>query len=213
MLFKVMSEHICPKCGKKSSEADFIDAFCVDCYPANIKCPTKLRATQCRTCEKLRIGTDWVAYSPKKLSEFVIGKCRGEFTSGEYDLESGIATFTIEKQGSAAKVTRRIILVIEPTLCRNCSRVSGGYFQGIIQLRGPKNKVEKYAQMIYKKLEKKTFFAKEEEKHGGLDIYVGNSKAVVALISELKVDATITTKLAGVEQGKRFYRTTFLIRL
>jgi nonsense-mediated mRNA decay protein 3 len=208
-----MSEHICPKCGKSSHETDFIDAFCVDCYPAKIKCPTKLRATQCRSCDKLRIGTDWVQFSTKKLSEFVISKCKGEFTSGEYDMDSQIATFTIEKQGSKARVSKRIILVVEPSLCMNCSRASGGYFQGIIQLRGPTAKVEKYSEMLYKRLQNKTFIAKEEEKHGGLDIYVGNSKAVVALIAELKVDATITTKLAGVEQGKRYYRTTFLIRL
>ncbi len=208
-----MSEHICPKCGKNSSEADFIDAFCTDCYPAKIKCPTKLRVTQCRSCEKLRISADWVIFSKKKISEFVVSKCKGEFTSGEYDMETEIATLTVEKEGSKAKITKRILLQIEPTLCRNCSRVSGGYFQGIVQIRGPEKKVEKYAEMLYKKLKDRTFIAKEEEKHGGLDIYVGNSKAVVALLATLKVDATITTKLAGVDQGRRFYRTTFLIRL
>jgi nonsense-mediated mRNA decay protein 3 len=213
MLFKVMSEHICPKCGKGSDEADFIDAFCVDCYPANIKCPNKLRIIQCRSCEKIKIGLEWVSYSRKRISEHVIGKCRGEFSSGEYDSETQLATFIIEKEGSRAKVSRRIMVEIEPAMCRNCSRSSGGYFQGIIQLRGPEKKVGKYADMLYKKLENKTFIAKEEEKHGGLDIYVGNSKAVIALLAELKVNAAITTKLAGVEQGKRLYRTTFLIRL
>lgn len=208
-----MSDLICPKCGRSSDEVEFIEAFCVDCYPVNIKCPTKLRVSQCKSCQKLKIGMDWVAFSKKKISDFVIGKCRGDFTSGEYDMESGLATFTLEREGSKATVRRSIILEIEPATCGTCSRISGGYFQGIIQLRGPEGKVRKYADMLYKRLQGKTFFAKEEEKHGGLDIYVGNSKAVIALVAELKVDAKITTKLAGVEQGKRLYRTTFLIRL
>jgi len=33
------------------------------------------------------------------------------------------------------------------------------------------------------------------------------------LLSEMKVKATITRKLVGLEEGKRLYRTSFVIRL
>jgi nonsense-mediated mRNA decay protein 3 len=212
MLFKDMSGLICPKCGKSSDEKDFIEAFCVDCYPLNIKCPTKLEIEQCGKCEKIRITGEWMPFSRQKISEFVTSKCKGEFTEGNYDLDSQTAEFIIVKDGNTARMSRSIIVEIKTSLCRYCSRASGGYYQGIIQLRGNPKKVEKYADMLVKKLSKITFITKEEEKHGGLDLYVGNSKAIIGLLSEMKINATITRKLAGLEQGKRFYRTTFLIR-
>ncbi len=208
-----MSELLCPKCGATSDEKDFIESFCVDCYPVKITCPTKLRITQCNRCEKIRISGEWIKFSRKAISDYVVRKCKGNFDSGEFDMDEQIAEFKVGKDGSTATIKKRIILEMEPTLCLFCSRASGGYFQGIIQLRGNERRIEKWADMIYGKLKNKTFIAKEEEKHGGLDIYVGSSKAVVELLSEMKVKATITTKLAGVEQGKRYYRTTFLIRL
>ena len=208
-----MTELLCPKCGATSDEKDFIESFCVDCYPLNIKCPTKIEIEQCKSCNKIRIRGEWTEYNRKAISDFVIGKCRGEFSRGSYDMELQKAEFIIEKEGKTAKTTRKIIVEIKPLTCIVCSRTSGGYFQGIIQLRGDPKKVEKWANKLYDKLRKKTFIAKEEEKHGGLDIYVGNSKAVVELLSEMRIKAVMTTKLAGVEQGKRFYRTTFLIRV
>ncbi|MBN1170148.1 hypothetical protein JXA56_03925 [Candidatus Micrarchaeota archaeon] len=208
-----MTDLLCPKCGATSNKKDFIESFCVDCYPANIKCPTKLKIEQCKRCEKIRVAGQWTKYSDAALSSFVMGKCKGPHSEGSYDRETGLAEFRIEREGNIAVIRKNIILEIVPVICLQCSRISGGYFQGIIQLRGSRKKVEEWTGMLYKKLKKKTFIAKEEEKHGGLDIYVGNSKAVVEILSELRVKATITTKLAGVEQGKRYYRTTFLIRL
>ncbi len=208
-----MSDLICPKCGKKGDEKEFIEAFCTDCYPLKLKCPTKLTIEQCKSCEKLKISGEWTKYSERKISNFVIGKCRGDFHHGNFDLENKIAEFTVVKDGKKATIRRSILFEIVPTLCKYCSRISGGYFQGIIQLRGPEKKVEKYADMLIKKLSKKTFITKEEEKHGGLDLYVGSSKAVIMLLSEMKVKATITRKLVGLEEGKRLYRTSFVIRL
>jgi nonsense-mediated mRNA decay protein 3 len=208
-----MFDLICPKCGKHGDEKEFIEAFCTDCYPVKLKCPTKLKLEQCKGCEKLKISGEWTAYSDKKISDFVIGKCRGDFKYGNFDLENHIAEFTVVKDGKQTTVRRSILFEMVTTLCKYCSRISGGYFQGIVQLRGPEKKVEKYANMFIKKLSNKTFITKEEEKHGGFDLYVGNSKAVIVLLSELEVKATITRKLVGLEEGRRLYRTSFLIRL
>lgn len=205
-----MSGLICPKCGKKSEDIEFIEAFCVECYPVNIKLPTKIELEQCKRCEKLKISGEWVPYSRKGLSEYVIGKCRGNFDEGEYLHEEGKISFTI---AGKKNIKRKIIVEINPTICPYCSRISGGYFQGIIQLRGNKRKMEKYANLIVEKLEKKTFITKTEDMHEGVDIYVGSSKAIVELLSELKMKSLMTRKLVGVQHGKRVYRTTFLIRL
>jgi NMD protein affecting ribosome stability and mRNA decay len=42
---------------------------------------------------------------------------------------------------------------------------------------------------------------------------VGSSKAIIELLNQLRIKTTMTSKLVGVSEGKRLYRTTFLIRL
>lgn len=205
-----MSGLICPKCGKKSEDIEFIEAFCVECYPTNIKVPRKIEIEQCKSCEKMRIRGEWMPYNEKKIAEYIVSKCKGDFDSAEYIPEEGIIRFTIKGK---KQIEKEIKVEMKTVLCRNCSRISGGYYQGLIQLRGNQKKIEKYADLFVKKLSKKTFIAKEEEKHGGLDIYVGSSKAVVELLTELRLTALITKKLVGREEGKRLYRTTFRIRL
>ncbi|MBD3210860.1 hypothetical protein GF318_05755 [Candidatus Micrarchaeota archaeon] len=205
-----MSELICPKCGRSSDEIEFIEAFCVDCYPAKVKCPRKLEIEQCRKCGKIRIRGEWIPFSRERISEYVVSKCRGEFDGAEYLTDMGVVRFAIQGK---KHVERYVEVELKGTMCTYCSRISGGYFEGIIQLRGNPKRIEKYANMLADKLEKRTFITKAEDKHGGLDIFVGSSKAVVELISELRLKADITRKLVGVKHGKKLYRTTFLIRL
>lgn len=202
---------ICPKCGRSSDEIRFVEAFCVDCYPVKLKCPAKMEVEQCTRCGRVRIRGEWVDPGKRALSDYVIGKCKGDFEQGTYNMKEQTATFTMSKSG--VEVERTIALEIKKTICWQCSRMSGGYYEAIIQLRGNPLKVKGHALMFIKKLSKKTFIAKEEEKAGGLDIYVGNSKAVVELMSELKIKTLMTKKLVGVSEGKKLYRVTFLVRL
>ncbi|MEW6036247.1 MAG: NMD3-related protein [Candidatus Micrarchaeota archaeon] len=206
-----MSALICPKCGRSSDKVAFVEAFCVDCYPVRIECPPKVEVEQCGRCGRARIRGEWTDIGRKRMAEFILSKCRGDIESAEYDEESGEASFTMRQTGAVAR--RTIPLDIKKTICRDCSRISGGYFEGIIQLRGDPLKVRGHADMLVKRLSKKTFIAKEEEKDEGLDIYVGSSKAALEVITSLGVKTLITKKLIGRDEGKRLYRTTFLLRL
>jgi nonsense-mediated mRNA decay protein 3 len=207
-----MSDLVCPKCGKKSSEAEFIESFCSGCYPVKIKTPDRFELEQCTRCSKVHLRGDWAPYNARKLSDYIIGKCKGDFSSAGYDADRQVAVFIM--MGNNAKIERLIPLDLKKTICLQCSRMSGGYFEAIIQLRGDPIKVLGHSGMLLKRLsKKKTFIAKEEEKDGGLDLYVGNSKVVVELMGELGLKTLITKKLVGRDQGKRLYRTTFLIRL
>ena len=205
-----MSDLICPKCGKKSSQIEFVDAFCIDCYPVKIKIPDELEFERCTRCERTRFGGEWMHYNEQKFAKHIIDKCKGEFESAEYDLDRQVATFLMS--ASKTKIERMIPVNIKKTICQQCSRMSGGYYEAIIQLRGDPLKVRGHAEMFIKKLAKRTFIAKEDEKDNGLDIYVGNSKVIVEIVADLGLKTLITKKLIGRDQGKRLYRTTFLIR-
>lgn len=205
---------ICPKCGRKSSDVAFMEAFCAECYPVNVKVPGKISITACKRCSRMLLGGEWVPYSEKAIGRYVAERCRGGFSDADYDLQRQVAVFTVRRGESEVKVERAVPVEVLWTTCRECSKVSGGYFEAIVQLRGDEAKVAKYREKFIAALSKKTFIAKEKpEKAGGIDLYIGSSRAVFGLMQELGLDAKITRKLVGAEQGKRKYRTTFAIRL
>ncbi len=152
-------------------------------------------------------------YNEKKIEKYILSKCDGDYSHAEYDFDNKVMKFTITKGREAKWVDRPIPIELKPTICPECSRMSGGYYEGIIQLRGNEKKIQKLAELLIEKLSKRTFIAKSEEKEEGLDIYVGKSRAVVEVMVLLKEKTFITKKLIGRSQGKRLYRTTFLLRL
>ncbi len=203
---------ICPKCGRSSDDVPFIEAFCIDCHPFDVKLPKKVTIQHCRKCGKMRLAGEWVPFSRKKIAEYVISKCKGDFTSGEFNIESSEATFILEKGGHKTSIRRTISFEIVPVTCRVCSRISGGYFEAIIQLRGDRLKIRRAVDRLIRLLSKKTFITKEEEKHGGIDLFVGSSKAVLETMREHGYKPLITRKLIGRREGKRLFRVTFALR-
>lgn len=204
---------VCPKCGKRNDETGFIEAFCAECYPINIQLPKKITLLFCKHCNKMLLKGKWIPYNKNVIGEYLIGKCRGDFSAAEYDPDSETITFTILKRGTEAKVKMIVPVELENVTCITCSRISGGYFESIIQLRGDEKRVEKYKKIFLEELSKKTFIIKEKlQKTGGADLYIGKTKEVIKLMQELGLKAKITRKLIGRQEGKRLYRTTFAIR-
>ena len=204
---------ICPKCGASSEEIAFSGPFCVKCKPVNITCPTRMEFMRCGKCKKVRMKGNWINADDAKISEAVISKCKGEFVRGTYSLHTQEATFFVGDKNRLFPVKIHINVRIVRNICPHCSRQSGGYFEAIIQLRGPISKINRHDRLFRKMLLKKTFVTKEVERKEGLDLYIGNSKAVVEMLAELGIKAKISRTLSGEKEGRRVYRTTFLVRL
>lgn len=203
----------CAKCGVSNKEVAFSGPFCIKCRPVHIKCPKRMEFIRCTKCKKVRLKGNWVNADEAKLAKEVISKCKGEFISGSYDFRQQEATFYVGDKSAMFPVKETISARVVKTICQSCSRQSGGYFEAIIQLRGPPGRIKKAYWTIKKMIGNKTFLTKEEEKKEGMDLYVGSSSMVVEMLAELKLKSKITKTLAGEKEGKRVYRTTFLIRL
>jgi nonsense-mediated mRNA decay protein 3 len=204
---------ICPKCGRGEDQVTFIGAFCVDCYPVRLATPERMELERCKRCGRMLFRGQWVPYDERKICAWVVSMCRGDFSGAEYHFAKRQAAFTISRGGKELKIERDVPLAVKTVMCTQCNRISGGYYEGIIQLRGNRARVEKHARQLMERLEKKTFIAKAEEKDGGMDIYAGSSKAALEAVTALGARALITRKLIGRDQGKKLYRTTFAIRL
>jgi nonsense-mediated mRNA decay protein 3 len=115
--------------------------------------------------------------------------------------------------------------------CTRCSRFHGGYFEAIVQLRRARDREVDEAE-LHQALEmaedivervraeqgdRNAFILKQERIHGGLDLYVGTSKAARAIAQALsnafggKLEDSAT--LVGEQDGQERYRVTYSVRL
>lgn len=203
---------ICPKCGAKSTEKQFAGAFCINCHEFKFKLPKRVRIKQCKKCEKVWMGFEWAVYNQKKIEGYIGSKFRGDFERIDYYLDSETAVMYFKVEGKVHMVDKKFKPEFEIVNCKECSKRSGGYYEAIIQLRGNKKQIQKWASKLIYILGKKTFVTKVEERKEGIDLFIGNSRAVFELFRELGFKAKISRKLFTQRKGKRMYRTTFAIR-
>jgi len=206
--------HICPKCGAPEGSKSFIGPFCADCYTFKIRMPERLEARQCKRCKSILISGKWIKYSEKALKEWIGRRIKGEFSSMEIHLPEKEVVFQVEREGSSRELKKALDFELVNDICPECNKKAGGYFEAIIQLRGNPERTAKYMRIFDKGLaEHGSFLGKIVEDKNGLDLYAGSTRAVLAIVKELRMEHKISTKLAGQKEGKRIYRTTFSIRL
>ena len=75
------------------------------------------------------------------------------------------------------------------------------------------------ADNIVKKIlgeKKKAFITKREERHGGVDYYIGDRHDAADIAKQMKdhffAEMTVSSSLAGMSEGKEVYRTTYSVR-
>ncbi len=207
----------CPKCGASSKERRFAGSFCESCASekVKIKTPDKLEFKECKMCKKIWIR-EWTNKSKKALEEFILSKCKGDFTSSrvkEMDEYKAEIAFIIKKDSSFLEVTKTIPLVFSIVVCPECNKESGGYYEAIIQLRGSEEGIARMMKKIERELQNKTFITKIVEDKNGIDIYIGNRRAVGETLAELDIRSTVSRKLFGIREGTRIYRTTYCVRV
>ena len=203
---------LCPSCGISNEEVRFSGPFCVKCKPVHIDVPKRAEYQRCTRCGKMRFKGSWTDWNESKVEDDIAAKCKGEFLRATYSLADQEGTFFVGDKKEMYPLKIQFPADIIKVICQQCSRQSSGYFEAIIQLRGKQSSIKRYVRLFKKILAKTTFLSKEEEKKEGTDLYVGSSREVVALLSELGMRAQISRKLSGQREGKRLYRTTFLLR-
>lgn len=205
---------VCIKCGAKRGTKQFKGLFCVDCYGWRIEIPKNVEIEVCKRCGRARMRGEWKKSSEREVQEHLVSKIKGEkFERGGVDFENkkAILYFSVDNN-EMARVEREYPFSIVETICPDCSRKSGGYFEAIIQFRGDRNRYSKIKERIERMLRKKTFITKEENLKEGVNLYAGSSKTVAEVLKELELKPLLSRKLSGLKEGKRLYRTTFMLR-
>ncbi|WP_292485451.1 60S ribosomal export protein NMD3 [Methanohalobium sp.] len=238
-----MSLILCPKCG---NETDVLyENVCKNCFFEQFqlaRLPHVIHVKFCSRCGSVYYHGVWDDVD--STGDMVVRMVEDELMVHEYasDLE-----IYFEPQQLTSYMYRVRVIVdarvegvpvnqevetevrIGRESCDRCSRIAGGYFEGIVQIRGTnrvpdKNEVENCIRIandvidrMYKKGERFAFISKSVESKHGIDLYIGSSNTSRQICkqieSELGGKFSESPTLFGQKDGKEIYRVTFSMRL
>ncbi len=237
-----MTDLFCLKCG---SAADILyDNVCRDCFIKSkklIKCPEVVYSCICPRCGSFFKKGKWL---PKEDVEAVLDCAKDalEMDKEARNLELALTAKKLDHsryevhveakasiRGMQIGASQDIEVRIRWETCDVCSRISGGYYEGIVQIRADKripteeelkkcrSIAEEVAARALEKGDRLAFIAKIVELNEGIDIYVGSIKLgkqiCRAIIDAFGGRFKESPKLVGQKEGVDIYRITYALRL
>ncbi len=238
-----MATLFCPKCGNDSDV--FYDNVCKQCFVGDkklVECPAVVYSKICPTCGSVFKKGKW--FSKEDESETII-ECVKDSLKLDYQAKNLILTISpkqldysrysahieakAEIKGAPIEAAADAEVRISWETCDTCSRISGGYFEGIVQIRADRRlptqeELEKcnsiagdVAVRSQEKGDRLGFIAKTEGLCEGVDLYVGSIKLgkqiCRAIIDVFGGKFSESPKLVGQKNGEDLYRITFALRL
>lgn len=239
-----IKQNFCPACGKNVSIDDTIGGVCIDCFIKNvdlIECRENDEIVVCKRCGAF-YDAEWKNSVDEEdaVLRYVSSRIKTSNELDEQDIDLTAERMDSNRirvngilhgdlKGKTIEKTFSSIVHIKYTVCDSCSRISGGYYESILQIRaddrGLNNKeqtdvkkiVNDYVTRRYEDGDKRSFITKIDELDEGIDFYLGSktvSKQICKAI-KLKYGGEIqrSSKLVGVKDGKNLYRVTYSLRL
>ncbi|MCS7107819.1 MAG: 60S ribosomal export protein NMD3 [Sulfolobales archaeon] len=135
----------CIRCGVEEPEL-IVDGFCIKCLVdlgKVVKPPNSVKVTVCPTCSSIKTGSKWLLNTDLKehLRDVVLGDCvlHNDFKLSSLNIDLGGSKALVSFKGylRGVEVVKDYILdlTINKALCPQCSRVKGGYYEAVIQIR------------------------------------------------------------------------------
>ena len=232
---------ICPRCGEPTEEG-----LCPQCRAADTRlltCETRVIAVYCPVCDSQKRGKTWSDLRmPREdfIAELAVSATSIHTDAKEIRVtvrseETGPnrTTCTVDVEGTLYSVpvrgTCEVEILWQKEACDRCSRISGGYYEGIVQVRATERKINAYEREIATNIaeqaeeslqesgDRLSFISDLEESKDGVDITVGSQhlgQTIARMITgALGGRYTTHPKLVGEKDGKALYRVTYSIRL
>ena len=215
----------CVECGKEIEES--FEGLCIECYVRKKKffdIPESVDVTVCRNCGSYNIGNKWLE---GELYELLKNFLRGSIK------HKGIKNFRVEIDGDKVvcrgdfhgfEVTEEGVINVKTRygICETCSRMKGGYFEAVLQVRkGGRDMTDEEIKLsdevVYRKAGHESYITKRERKHGGIDYYMGDKKMAASAAKILNDmfcgETSVSPSLVGMKDGREVYRNTYLVRI
>ncbi|MEE8359151.1 MAG: NMD3-related protein [Candidatus Hydrothermarchaeales archaeon] len=239
----------CSVCGKPTE--DLHEGLCTQCFVKEhdfISLPKVLETTICKRCFRQCIKRGWhdngdelesavknaaineVQHALRSRLENEGFKIRVEdikvMSKGRFDVLCKVVVEGVVK-GVSIRDEKKCTVKVNSQLCPDCSRISGGYYEAILQIRGAgllsEEEVEKLSDAVTSLMEsysgkKRAFISNFKRVKGGADFYIGSAKIARKISHVLKRkyggELLESAKLVGkTRDGRNEYRITIVFRL
>jgi nonsense-mediated mRNA decay protein 3 len=237
-----IQDRFCPKCGKPLET----DGFCPSCRAADTpwaECDTRVAATHCPSCGATKQVNTWTD-TDREQAEIAPELARSavhfhpdvkkrsiavEVRDISPNRSRAYLTITGTLYGLSMEKTCMVELVWHKEQCDRCNRITGSYYEGIVQVRAEERDLSPFelesaaaiATQIEESLiaggERLSFISDTTVNRDGLDITVGSQHIglmiVQAITAQFGGKYTTHPKLVGEKNGRQLFRITYLVRL
>ncbi len=222
-------KRFCPKCGVGAEE--LINGLCLECSKKTtqaIDAPAKITVLVCE-CGRATEKNRWIKYEniTQLINSIVFENIKmPKKTKINIDFElpkdfgGAIIPVSVALKDMPDKI-KTIEFILKNTTCPSCSRIHGGYYESVIQIRAKKALKEIYDFVkkeleSYSKKDKLSFIVKEDTIKNGKDLYVGSFKAAKKAAKKAESIYKLSRKTSyadfGMKDGKKLTRATILLK-
>jgi nonsense-mediated mRNA decay protein 3 len=213
-------KEICHRCGAQA----YADGLCREHFAEKhnlIELKPRYEVTVCSRCGMVKLSNRWVAWIPEN---FIKDKMKVDGKLNEFNVfKEGKTAYRLEADGLLSigvpkHEEKKLIIHENRLLCPMCTRVSGGYYEAIVQLRGENiGEVMEAIDGLITKFDDRKAFYRSKERREGLDLYMGSKNVAKKVANMLRgrYNAELKTsfKIAGFKEGRELRRTTISVRL
>ncbi|MCK4550936.1 MAG: hypothetical protein KAT91_03205 [Candidatus Aenigmarchaeota archaeon] len=222
-------KRFCPKCGVEAEE--LINGLCRDCaekIKPTIDAPAKITVLVCE-CGRAAEKNKWIKYEniTQLINSIVIENIKMPKKTKinvDFELPKEFGATTIPVSAALKDMpqhTKTIEFVLKNTTCPACSRIHGGYYEAVIQIRAKESLKDIY-EFLKKEIDsgskkdKLSFIVKEGIIKNGKDLYVGSFKSAKKAAKKAETIYKLSRKTSyadfGMKDGKKLTRATILLK-
>ena len=228
----------CPQCGKRTD--DLIDSLCRECFIRTIQLiepgEMKVSVSMCKRCGAYFRGSErtsiedavvhTVSREIRRRYKNRLERCMVEVNQIVRNSRRtrAIVTVTVRAgiRGVTVEQTGEIEVDIKTWTCNRCSRIAGGYYAAIVQIRAQNrfpadDELATAVEIAQSSLSGEEFVSRQRLLKEGLDIYVSSMECgrriSRAIVKRLGGNFTESRRLYGRKDGRNIYRTSFAVRL
>jgi nonsense-mediated mRNA decay protein 3 len=208
----------CPTCNRSSEDVHFIGEFCELCIKEKLakSLPSGVTLEVCKSCGRIKTREGYFNSNKEAIADAVSSSVGGKWKIAikEFDWKHATVTFKQEYGDEWVKIDKEIEVKVKKPMCIDCYRQTSGYYEAILQIRGPDSKVESTMAKLMKFISvRNTFTSRVDELENGYDIYLSDKKVANAFFEYYELKPGRSYSLYGLKNGKELYRNIYILRL
>ncbi len=237
-----IQECICPRCGGPV-EGEGLCGRCRGSSTTWVTFDPRVTSVHCPSCNSQKNGSTWtdtergrdeigpeivraaVHFHPDIRSSSISMVIRDRTLNRSY-AEVSVAGMLYGQEVHANAV---IEIVWQKEQCNRCNRISGSYYEGLVQVRAQNRKLLPHESLLAQQIatevengmqaggDRLSYISEMEETREGLDITIGSQQIGLAIsqavVQRLGGRYSTHPKLIGEKAGKKLFRITYSVRL